>query len=68
MNIFKRKKKTKNLTVDEVIDFIEKHRKTLSKKCRKAYGDGNVSSGRWWDCQACAMITLVNELKKEFKR
>ena len=67
MSIFRRKKKTENINIDDVIDFINQHRKSLSQKCRKAYDNGNIESGRWWDCQACAMLVLLEELKKEFK-
>lgn len=68
MSIFNRRNKTENINVNDVINFIEKHRKLLSKKCREAYDNGNLDSGRWWDCQACAMIDLLDVFKKEFKR
>lgn len=68
MGIFKRKKKTENIDVDDVISFINQHKKLLSKKCRQAYDDGDISSGRWWDCQACAMLTLMDKFKNEFKQ
>jgi hypothetical protein len=66
MNIFNRKKRAEN--IDGVINFIDKHRKSLSQKCREAYDNGDFQSGKWWDCQACAMITLLDKLKKEFKQ
>ena len=65
MYLFKYKK-TK-LSIDEIIDFIDDHRRLLSKKCKIAYENGNIESGRWWDCQACAMLTLVDRLKEEYK-
>lgn len=68
MNIFKYKKKNENITADDVINFIKKHQKTLTKKCKKSYSKGDFNSGRWWDCQSCAILTLLDELKKEFKR
>ena len=65
MSIFKLNKKKAD--IDQIIRFIEDHKKVLSGKCRNAYDSGDIQSGRWWDCQACAMISLINELKKEFK-
>ena len=67
MNIFKRRKKIENISVDDAINFIKKHQKSLSQKCRGAYNRGDTELGRWWDCQACAIIDLIDELKNEFK-
>lgn len=65
MYLFKYKK-TK-VSIGEIIDFIDDHRRLLSQKCRTSYDSGNIESGRWWDCQACAMLTLIDRLKEEYK-
>lgn len=62
MNIFKKKS-----DAYQIIRFIEDYQKELSQKCRNAYDSGDLHGGRWWDCQSCAMISLIKELKKEFK-
>ncbi len=60
------RKRKNDPSIDDVVRFVIRHMRELEKKSRKAFDEGRKESGRWWDCQACAMLTLLDALKDEY--
>lgn len=50
--------------IRDVLSLIQNFHKELSKKCVDSYNKKDIDSGRWWDCQACAISTLERRIKE----